>query len=110
MKNAATCTLKIGAGLLLAAIALALTIGAIRGPIDKNATAAPTTSTTSTTVEEDSPGWDCATMGNHVCGVGSFPLSTYCQVEPNAELPEGVEEIAYPAGLEITRHGLRVDC
>jgi len=25
--------------------------------------------TAATAVEEDEPGWDCRTMGNHVCGV-----------------------------------------
>lgn len=25
------------------------------------------------TIEEDEPGWDCQTMGNHICGPGMKP-------------------------------------
>lgn len=68
------------------------------------------TAPTAPTVAEDSPAWDCATMGNRVCGPGSVPLSTYCRAEPNIASPDGVEVIAYPAGVEVTGPGARVGC
>jgi hypothetical protein len=34
-------------------------------------------------VEEDSPQWDCHTMGNHVCGVPESPVS-----EPSVRIEE----------------------
>lgn len=39
-------------------------------------------------LEEDAPGWDCRTMGNHLCG------SDYATWdEPNSAMPSGYEHI-----------------
>lgn len=104
-------TAALWAVLVTVFILSALAVGIVRGPAHKAPAASAPVETTTTTaparIEEDSPGWDCATMGNRVCGPGAVPLSTYCQDEPSAT-PEGVERIAYLPGQTVTVAGLPV--
>lgn len=112
----ALAVLAIGAGILFAAIGVGLTIGMVYGPNAPTRAASvatlptiPAATAAAAPIEEDDPGWDCATMGNRQCGVGAAPLSLYCQTEPSAT-DLGVEIIAYPAGMVVTRAGLPVPC
>lgn len=59
-------TLAMAAGALVMA-------GAIADPTGATLTVIPTPATPSVVhsvpqIEEDEPGWDCATMGNRICG------------------------------------------
>lgn len=55
-------------------------------------------------IEEDEPGWDCATMGNGHCE------DWHCWVEPS-DAAEGYEWIAYPARLlPVDELGFEVPC
>lgn len=53
--------------LALLALALGLAVGTL-AVVD---TTGPNTG--SLNINEDDPGWDCRTMGNHVCGTGTRP-------------------------------------
>lgn len=105
MENVSKIALRLSVAVVLAVFALALVIGAIRGPVVKSTAPAP-----APVVAEDDTAWDCASMGNDVCGPGSVPLSTYCQAEPSATV-EGVEIIAYPSGqVANPGRGVPVPC
>lgn len=74
-------------------------------------------------VSEDSAGWDCRTMGNHVCGstiwfnIGGelqgyevdAPDRPACWAEPSTT-PDGYEVIFYPAGGGGQHGGFEVVC
>lgn len=95
--------------LALAFCLVSVGTAALQGKLAPKGAPAATAAPTTTAPQEDSPAWDCATMGNLTCGAGAVPLSTYCQDEPSATV-EGVERIAYPAGATVTVAGIAAPC
>jgi len=60
--------LKALAVVALITVALVVTLGSLRVTLWGQASTTTTTTTTIVRIEEDSPAWNCATMGNHKCG------------------------------------------
>jgi hypothetical protein len=68
-------------------VALALALGALSGTPTATGGNRDFVAHAAQPVHEDSPGWDCTTMGNHVCG----PTNT-----------QGVAAGHYEAGVLVT--------
>ncbi len=112
-RNARTVALIVGAAvatLIGGAMALSIILAATLGPVRPTPVMPAPVTASVAPVPEDSPSFDCATMGNRQCGPWSVPLSTYCQAERSDVAPEGVEVIAYPAGSTVTSYGAPVRC
>jgi hypothetical protein len=103
----------------LVGLAIVVTCALLSIALDLHTLASPPSpsspAVTPAPLQEDDPGWDCATMGDKLCGPGlshgnlDDQQRPACFVEPSS-VPAGFEVIYYPHLSMVLGVGFEVTC